>query len=65
MEEDKEALRLEFLRTVIVGATIAFTLSCAMGLGMLAWQVTPPLDSAQARPCAGGQGIRGFTLADC
>ena len=36
MEEDKEAMRLKFLRTVIIGATIAITLSCAMGMGMLA-----------------------------
>jgi len=36
MEEDKEAIRLEFLRTVIVAATIAITLSCVVGMGMLA-----------------------------
>jgi len=36
MEELKEATRLEFLRTVIVAAIVAITLSCAVGMGMLA-----------------------------
>ena len=36
MEAYKEARRLMFLRTVILAITIATTLSCALGLGLLA-----------------------------
>jgi hypothetical protein len=36
MTEDVIPARIESFRTEIIVATIAFTLSCAMGMGMLA-----------------------------